>query len=101
MPSKCFAFGKANAISKLSWSTENILPRLSAEYPEETDRARKEKLYLKAIQYFDKGKYWERAIGLIRELSPIYEHETGEYKKLASVLRQMGEFFEKINDSKR
>jgi tetratricopeptide (TPR) repeat protein len=87
--------------NKLTWSNDKILPALSTEFPEESERARKEKLYNKAIVYFDKGKDWERAIGLIRELSPIYEHETGEYKKLAAVLRQMGEFFEKINDSKR
>lgn len=78
-----------------------LLPALSAEYPEEFEFRRKEKLYLQAMKYFDAGKDWERAIKLSRELSPIYETKTFEYKKLADLLRSQGEWFQKIFEQKR
>ncbi|KAG2388429.1 hypothetical protein C9374_000593 [Naegleria lovaniensis] len=78
-----------------------VLPALSAEYPEEFEFRRKEKLYLQAMKYFDLGKDWERAIKLSRELAPIYESKTFEYKKLSDLMRSQGEWFQKIFEQKR
>ncbi|EFC46922.1 Ded_cyto domain-containing protein [Naegleria gruberi] len=88
---------------KLSFTVANpkLLPALSQEYPEEPEFRRKEKLYHQAMRYFDLGKDWERAIKLSRELAPIYETQTFEYKKLAELLKSQSEWFSKIFDQKR
>ena len=86
---------------KLSFNEKKMLPLLSADYPEEPEFRRKEKLYHQAMKYFDLGKDWERSIKLSRELSPIYETKTFEYKKLAELMRSQGEWFQKIFDQKR
>lgn len=47
------------------WSDEK-LGEISGEFPAQTQRERKEKLYTRAIDLFDKGKLFERAIVLIK-----------------------------------
>jgi Dock homology region 2 len=80
--------------SKLSFTSESILAPIAATTSdtqwsvEESERCRKERLYLRAIDLLDRGKDWERAVVLIRELIPIYELQTFEYKKLADLLRR-------------
>ncbi|KAL9652523.1 hypothetical protein ABK040_000094 [Willaertia magna] len=86
---------------KLSFMYDTMLPQLSEEYIAEPEYRRKERLYHQAIKYFDLGKDWERAIKLSRDLVPIYENKTYEYKKLADLLRLQGELFQKIADQKR
>lgn len=68
----------------LSWS-DNVLAE-QGEFPAESQRQRKEKLYLIAIDYFDKGKNWEKSIELIKELSHQFENVTFNYSRLAVLL---------------
>lgn len=46
----------------------------------------KEDLIQSAIQFLDKGKSWEKAIGLIRQLRYQYEAVQFNYQKLAEIL---------------
>lgn len=57
-------------------------------------------MYNTVIDYFDKGKDWERAIQLTQELSAYYK-KIYEYKKLSKLLQKQGELYEKIADKKR
>lgn len=68
----------------LTWS--DVMLESQAELPRETSKQRKERLHRTAIDYFDKGKLWEKAIDLIRELRVQYETVSFEYNKLADIL---------------
>jgi hypothetical protein len=52
---------------------EHKMDKAVAYFPAEPLISRKTKLYLKAIQSFGDGKYWEKAIELLKELRSIYE----------------------------
>lgn len=73
-----------NHANLLTWSDE-ILPE-QGEFPSETQRQRKEKLYYTAMEYFDKGKNWEKSIELIKEFTNQYENVTFNYISLANIL---------------
>ena len=65
-------------------------------YPTQKEWQRKEELYLKIIQYLEKGKQWEHAIPLCKELSHIYEHKVFDYTKLSSILKRQSALYEKV-----
>lgn len=71
-------------LASLQWSGEPI--EAVGEYPRETARMRKEKLYLDCIRLFDQGKSWESGIPLCKELAQLYEMEFFDYQKLADIL---------------
>ena len=50
-----------------------------------------------AIEFLDKGKLWEKAIELIRDLRIQYETVSFEYQKLADIL--VGEKFVRDADN--
>ena len=79
----------------LNPSSSNILPQ-QLKYPEQSELKRKEKIYMKAINHFDKGKEYERAIGLLKQLIHIYEDVEPQYTILSSLLKSQSSFFEKI-----
>lgn len=54
--------------------------------PSETECQLKERLYLRIIEYFDKGKCWEEGIPLIKELATFYEKSSFDYAKLSLIL---------------
>lgn len=68
----------------LNWSDE-MVPE-EGDFPAQPQRQRKEKLYSTAIEYFDKGKNWEKAIDLIKELRTQYETVLFNYPALAATL---------------
>ncbi|CAL4062202.1 unnamed protein product, partial [Meganyctiphanes norvegica] len=70
-------------------------------YPAQTESQRKELIYKKIIEYFDKGKCWERGIPLLEELATLYRSSTFNYSGLAEVLRQQAAFYDKILYSPR
>jgi len=70
-------------------------------FPKEMARQRKERLYKVAIDYFDKGKLWEEAINLIKELRTEYEHRLFDYQKLADLLDNQAILVRKINSIER
>ncbi|KAJ8301822.1 hypothetical protein KUTeg_020809, partial [Tegillarca granosa] len=63
----------------------------------ETEWERKENLYLKVLDCFDKGKVWEYGIPLCKELAAFYE-ERLEYRKLSGILTKQASFFTNILD---
>ena len=68
-------------------------------YPSQKDWQRKEQLYLKIIDYFDKDKQWEHAIPLCKELCELYEKKVFDYAKLSGILRKQAGLFEKVISS--
>ncbi|KAL8211806.1 UNVERIFIED_CONTAM: Dedicator of cytokinesis protein 2 [Gekko kuhli] len=61
-----------------------------------THRQLKEHLYEKIIEYFDKGKMWEEALSLCKELAEQYEMEVFDYELLSQNLIQQAKFYENI-----
>ncbi|CAB0042097.1 unnamed protein product [Trichogramma brassicae] len=82
----------------LTWSDKNLSPLLkSSRYPKcQTHRELKECLYNDIIDYFDKGKMWESAVGVCKELAAQYEEETYEYLQLSALLQRMSKYYDSI-----
>ncbi|XP_058454302.1 dedicator of cytokinesis protein 3 isoform X2 [Malaya genurostris] len=76
----------------LSWDSENISDE--ANGPMEWEQ--KEKIYKNIINYFDKGKCWEKGIPLCKELAMFYERKRFDYNRLSDVLIQEAKFFQNI-----
>eukprot|EP00002_Diphylleia_rotans_P033952 TRINITY_DN726_c0_g1_i1.p1 TRINITY_DN726_c0_g1~~TRINITY_DN726_c0_g1_i1.p1 ORF type:complete len:1627 (-),score=400.74 TRINITY_DN726_c0_g1_i1:247-5127(-) len=83
----------------LDWSEETV-PAIG-EYDSESNASRKERVYLQAIEYFDKGKLWEKAIGLIKELRIQYEDVQYDYHKLSNILNREAQMRTNIADQER
>ncbi|XP_028573324.2 dedicator of cytokinesis protein 2 isoform X2 [Podarcis muralis] len=84
--------------SLLKWSDEQCTPQvMQTEFQSsQTHRHLKEHLYEMIIEYFDKGKMWEEAISLCKELAEQYEMEIFDYELLSQNLRQQAKFYENI-----
>ncbi|CAL7938045.1 unnamed protein product [Xylocopa violacea] len=82
----------------LKWSDQSLPPLLrSHRYLEcQTHRELKEALYNHMIEYFDKGKMWECALAVCKELVAQYEEETFDYLQLSVLLRRMAKFYDSI-----
>ena len=72
---------------------------LFCRYPTQKEWQRKEQLYLKIIDYFEKDKQWEFAIPLCKELANLYEKKVFDYAKLSGILRKEASLFEKVISS--
>lgn len=79
----------------LSWDNDTLtfLPHDNNGQPE---WKRKEKLYHQIINYFDKGKCWEKGVPLCKELATFYETTLYDYKKLSDTLITEANFFQNI-----
>ena len=64
-------------------------------------RSLKEQLYRDAIVNFEKGKMWERALKLCKELARQYEEETYDYVKLDQLHQRMSSFYRSITTEMR
>ncbi|KAH3820328.1 hypothetical protein DPMN_122074 [Dreissena polymorpha] len=80
----------------LGWS-DKLLPA-GLSYTEQKERDRKEMLYRQIINSFDKGKVWEYALPLCKDLAEYYE-QNFEYKKLGDLLKQKASFYMKIMEA--
>ncbi|XP_023708307.1 dedicator of cytokinesis protein 1 isoform X4 [Cryptotermes secundus] len=82
----------------LHWSDAPLPPLLkSHKYPTcQTHRELKEALYYDIIDYFDKGKMWECAIAVCKELASQYEEEVFDYKQLSLLLKKESHFYDSI-----
>uniref|UniRef100_A0AAY5LA74 Dedicator of cytokinesis 2 n=1 Tax=Esox lucius TaxID=8010 RepID=A0AAY5LA74_ESOLU len=79
----------------LKWSDEQCGPQFEMG-SSQTQRQQKEYLYDTIIGYFDKGKMWEEAIILCKELADQYENEVFDYELLSQSLKQQAKFYESI-----
>ncbi|XP_043512182.1 dedicator of cytokinesis protein 1 isoform X6 [Frieseomelitta varia] len=82
----------------LAWSDQPLSPLLrSHRYLVcQTHRELKEALYNDMIEYFDKGKMWECALAVCKELVAQYEEETFDYLQLSVLLTRMAKFYDSI-----
>ncbi|XP_026809422.1 dedicator of cytokinesis protein 1 isoform X2 [Rhopalosiphum maidis] len=83
----------------LSWSNDLLPPLLRSplRYPTcDTHRQLKEALYHDIIDYFNKGKMWECAVCMCKELVRQCESETYDYIQLSSLLQRMSNFYDNI-----
>ncbi|XP_044743403.1 dedicator of cytokinesis protein 1 isoform X2 [Chrysoperla carnea] len=82
----------------LNWSDQILSPLLkSHKYSVcQTHRELKETLYYSIIDYFDKGKMWENALSVCKELMSQYENETYDYLNLSELLKRMSQFYDSI-----
>ncbi|KAM4032257.1 LOW QUALITY PROTEIN: dedicator of cytokinesis protein 1 [Anomaloglossus baeobatrachus] len=82
----------------LKWSEEACAAHLTQRdgYQATTQGQLKEQLYQEIIHYFDKGKMWEEAIALGKELAEQYENEMFDYEHLSELLKKQAQFFESI-----
>ncbi|XP_065212165.1 dedicator of cytokinesis protein 3 isoform X2 [Planococcus citri] len=83
----------------LSWSSTNSLPN-DSRAKEAPEWKRKEELYHQIVNYFDKGKCWEKGIPLCKELANLYEKQLYDYVKLSSILRTQARFTDNIVSNK-
>ena len=67
----------------LPWSDDTV--ESVENFSAETATARKERVYKHAIDYYKKGKFWEKAIGLLKELEKHYRDDF-QFERLAEVL---------------
>ncbi|GAA6012300.1 hypothetical protein JCM10207_002794 [Rhodosporidiobolus poonsookiae] len=75
------------------------LPEL--DLPRQTEFARKETLYMRILEHLSKGKAWERALELCKELQHEYETRTFAYPRLAELLNLQAELYGSIAKSDR
>ena len=58
-------------------------------YPTQKEWERKEQLYLNVIDLLERGKHWEHAIPLTKELADVYERRVFNYRKLVSFITML------------
>ncbi|XP_069488465.1 dedicator of cytokinesis protein 2-like [Ambystoma mexicanum] len=80
----------------LKWSDDPNTAHMQDRHHLHTQRQLKEALYHDIIEYFNKGKMWEEAISLCKELSLQYESEVFDYELLSQTLQQQAKFYENI-----
>ncbi|XP_031416415.1 dedicator of cytokinesis protein 1 isoform X3 [Clupea harengus] len=82
----------------LKWSEDPCAAHLTQRegYQATTQGQLKDQLYQETINYFDKGKMWEEAIILGKELSEQYENEMFDFEQLSALLRKQAQFYENI-----
>ncbi|XP_068596608.1 dedicator of cytokinesis protein 2 [Brachionichthys hirsutus] len=79
----------------LKWLDDICSPQFES-HGSQTQRQLKETLYDTIIDYFDKGKMWEEAITLCKELAEQYENEIFDYELLSKRLEKQAKFYENI-----
>ncbi|BFZ08853.1 hypothetical protein BsWGS_11892 [Bradybaena similaris] len=77
----------------LTWS--KVMHPEEMAYPLQTEAERKEELFSRIMDCFDKGKAWEYGIPLCKELAEYYE-KTFQYRKLGQILQKQASFLYQI-----
>ncbi|KAK3913017.1 Dedicator of cytokinesis protein 1 [Frankliniella fusca] len=82
----------------LQWSDAPLPPLLRSprHLNCDTHRQLKEALYYDIVKYFDKGKMWEMALAVCKELEKQYEEEVMDYTQLSELLRRRARFYDCI-----
>ncbi|CAG9773050.1 unnamed protein product [Ceutorhynchus assimilis] len=79
---------------QLLWNNNQIMS--DPNYPDHTECQVKELLYRQIINYFDKGKCWEKGVPLLKELADLYETTFFDYKQLSDILKCQAKFYDNI-----
>ncbi|XP_039625562.1 dedicator of cytokinesis protein 5 isoform X1 [Polypterus senegalus] len=77
----------------------HLIPRDGAQ--NWTQQELKEKLFHDIIDFFDRGKMWEKAIELSKELARMYEDEIFDFGGLSHLLKQQAKFYQNIMHAMR
>uniref|UniRef100_A0A8B9ULE2 Dedicator of cytokinesis 5 n=1 Tax=Anas zonorhyncha TaxID=75864 RepID=A0A8B9ULE2_9AVES len=87
----------------LQWSEKPCVPHLLQRdsYYVYSQQELKEKLYQEIISFFDRGKMWEKAIQLSKELADMYENKVFDYEGLGNLLKKRATFYENIMKAMR
>ncbi|XP_063703271.1 dedicator of cytokinesis protein 1 isoform X2 [Culicoides brevitarsis] len=84
----------------LKWDDIKLSNNLKCEFTERfeaiTHRELKEQLHHYIIELFDKGRMWETALDVCKELAYQFETETYDYKGLSELHKRMSGFYQKI-----
>nr|XP_021207510.2 dedicator of cytokinesis protein 3 isoform X1 [Bombyx mori] len=83
----------------LSWDSDQT--GVDSEHPDTPEWKRKEALYNQVLQYFDRGKCWEKGLPLLRELATLYEIKLCDYARLAYCLRMNATFLDSVMEQLR
>jgi len=79
------------------WDLKNQLEESAEpEHPAESEFTRKEDLYNRIINCYDKGKAWEKSIELCKELAEQYETMTLDFLSLKNILLKQASFLDLI-----
>uniref|UniRef100_A0AAX7UGF0 Dedicator of cytokinesis 5 n=1 Tax=Astatotilapia calliptera TaxID=8154 RepID=A0AAX7UGF0_ASTCA len=88
----------------LEWSDKpcaaHLIPRGDGEHVW-TQQELKERLFQDIICYLDKGKMWEKAIELGKQLAKMHESHMFDFMELSQLLKKQAEFYEKIMHAMR
>ncbi|XP_037298897.1 dedicator of cytokinesis protein 3 isoform X2 [Manduca sexta] len=83
----------------LSWDSDQT--GVDPEHPDTPEWKRKEALYNQVLQYFNRGKCWEKGLPLLRELATLYEVKLCDYPRLSHCLRTHATFLDSIMEQLR
>ncbi|GAA5856905.1 hypothetical protein JCM8547_008456 [Rhodosporidiobolus lusitaniae] len=84
------------------WDLTNFVDALpDLDLPRQTEFARKETLYMRILEHLGKGKAWETAIDLTKELQHEYENKSFNYSRLSELLHLQAELYGSIAKSDR
>ncbi|KAM9743108.1 dedicator of cytokinesis protein 5 isoform 1-T1 [Menidia menidia] len=87
----------------LEWSDKPCAPHLIPREGEHvfTQQELKERLFQEIICYLDKGKMWEKAIELGKQLAKMQEGHMFDFMELSQLLKKQAEFYENIMHAMR
>ncbi|KAF2077340.1 hypothetical protein CYY_001343 [Polysphondylium violaceum] len=88
--------------SLYQWDHNKVVNSIQNEFvsfPEQKESERKEILYKEILACYNKGKAWDRAIPLLKELIHHFTMNICDMNSAATYLRQQGTFYQKINES--
>lgn len=86
----------------LEWDPYTELSAISElNFPTQSPFARKEKIYLKMLDYLERGKAWEICVDLCKELAQQYENTTFDYVRLSEILTRQAGYIDSIAKKER
>uniref|UniRef100_A0A3Q2E7W2 Dedicator of cytokinesis 5 n=1 Tax=Cyprinodon variegatus TaxID=28743 RepID=A0A3Q2E7W2_CYPVA len=82
----------------LEWSDKPCAPHLIPRDGSHvwTQQELKERLFQEIICYLDKGKMWEKAIELGKQLAKMHESHMFDFMELSELLKKQAKFYEQI-----
>uniref|UniRef100_A0A7N6BZU2 Dedicator of cytokinesis 5 n=1 Tax=Anabas testudineus TaxID=64144 RepID=A0A7N6BZU2_ANATE len=87
----------------LEWSDKQCTPHLIPRDGEQvwTQQELKERLFHEIICYLDKGKMWEKAIEMGKQLAKMHESYMFDFMELSQLLKKQAQFYESIMHAMR
>jgi dedicator of cytokinesis protein 3 len=84
------------------WDATSFVDALPEfDLPRQSEFARKEALYLRILDLLDRGKAWEIAIEISKELQQQYEQSVFDYKRNSELLSHQATLYDSIASDPR